>query len=329
MGSVSSRPTVVELFAGAGLFSLAFRDVGFRTVSAFEINSVAASTFRLNLGPHVEVANVKEVQPTVPSCDVLLAGPPCQGFSTLGRRNRDDPRNMLWKEITRFARQLRPKVVVIENVAAFLGSSQHRGLCRSLRRSGYQVSSFALDAADFGVPQRRLRSFTLGAFDLKIPEPRRTRKNPTTVREAWQGLSSRPDGMNQHEVLPPTSVAIERMRMIPAGGDKRDIMERAPHLAPRSWWSTSCSATDVWGRMEWDSPANTLRTEFVNPSKGRYIHPEQHRVISLREAARLHSIPDSWRFVGKPYQVARQIGNSVPPRLGRAIARQIYRRALA
>jgi len=109
--------------------------------------------------------------------------------------------------------------------------------------------------------------------------------------------------------------------MIPEGGDKRDIMRAAPELAPPSWWSFPGQLTDVWGRMEWDRPANTLRTCLQNASKGRYIHPEQERVISLREAARLHSIEDTWSFSGLPTQVARQIGNSVPPRLGRAVAR--------
>ena len=80
------------------------------------------------------------------------------------------------------------------------------------------------------------------------------------------------------------------------------------------------------GRLVWDEPANTLRTALLNPSKGRYVHPEQNRVITLREAARLHSIPDDWTFVGTPYQVARQIGNSVPPKLGRAVARAIGKR---
>jgi DNA (cytosine-5)-methyltransferase 1 len=113
------------------------------------------------------------------------------------------------------------------------------------------------------------------------------------------------------------------MRVIRPGGDKRDVMRYAPELTPPSWWRLRCQVTDAWGRMEWDRPSNTIRTALQNPSKGRYIHPEQHRVISLREAARLHTIPDGWRFAGSPKQVARQIGNSVPPSLGRAVARAV------
>ena len=114
-----------------------------------------------------------------------------------------------------------------------------------------------------------------------------------------------------------------RMRVIPPGGDKRDVMRAAPELAPPSWWKIRGEATDVWGRMLWDEPCNTLRTALLNASKGRYIHPEQDRVITLREAARLHSVRDDWRFAGTPYQVARQIGNGVPPALGRVVARAV------
>ena len=114
------------------------------------------------------------------------------------------------------------------------------------------------------------------------------------------------------------------MKVIPPGGDKRDIMRAAPELAPPSWWRTQSAVTDVWGRLHWDRPSNTLRTRLLNASKGRYIHPDQHRVMTLREAARLHSIPDTWRLDGYAYHVAQQIGNSVPPRLGRAVARTVH-----
>jgi DNA (cytosine-5)-methyltransferase 1 len=115
------------------------------------------------------------------------------------------------------------------------------------------------------------------------------------------------------------------MKLIPAEGDRWSLIERAPDLLPKSLVRLGNNATDVWGRLRWDKPSNTLRTVSLHPSKGRYMHPEQHRVITLREAARLHSIPDSWEFVGYPAQIARQIGNSVPPGLGRAIARAVLK----
>ncbi len=319
---VSSRPTVVELFAGAGLFGSAFRDQGFRLIRAIERDPVAAETYSLNLGNHIEVADVTKTVP-IGRCDVLIAGPPCQGFSTLGLRRPNDPRNNLSLEVIRWARILRPFVIAIENVAAFLESHQLQRIKRLLIRDGYHVDSFVLDAFDYGCPQHRRRSFTIAnRRGIKLSHPRRTR-SVETVREAWVGLPSKADGKNNHYSPQPSKIALARMRLIPAGGDKRDVMKKSPKLAAPSWWAVTGEVTDAWGRMRWDAPSNTLRTCLQNPSKGRYIHPNQNRVISLREAARLHSIPDEWAFAGLPTQIARQIGNSVPPRLGRAIARLI------
>jgi DNA (cytosine-5)-methyltransferase 1 len=218
---------------------------------------------------------------------------------------------------------LRPAIVVIENVAAFLHSPVWKLVKRRFERSGYEVWAGTFNAVDYGTPQLRMRSFTFASrVGMPVVRPP-TRPLAATVREAWDGLSRKPDGRNQHYAPRPSPLALSRMRVIPPGGDKRDVMRRAPRLAPRSWWSLDCQVTDVWGRMEWDKPSNTLRTALQNPSKGRYIHPEQHRVISLREAARLQAIPDSWHFDGLPYPIASQIGNSVPPTLGRAVARAV------
>jgi len=283
---------------------------------------VAAETYRRNVGDHIDVADLRRVRPEE-RCDVLVAGPPCQGFSTLGKRNPADPRNRLSLHVADWARELRPKVVVVENVAAFLRSTVWESLYRRLRRVGYEVKTFTLNALDFGVPQVRMRSFTIasrvGFCDIR---PLRNRRE-LTVREAWRGLPAEPNGRRNHYAPEPSALARARMAVIPPGGDKRDIIRNAPKLTPPSWWTLCCEVTDVWGRIHLDRPSNTLRTAFQNPSKGRYIHPTQDRVISLREAARLQSIPDDWMFVGLPTQIARQIGNSVPPVLGRAVARSV------
>jgi DNA (cytosine-5)-methyltransferase 1 len=321
---LNSRPTVVELFGGAGLFGNAFKQVGFNIIRAVEKDAVAAATYAKNVFHDVEVADIRKVTPTG-RCDVLIAGPPCQGFSTLGRRNPNDPRNRLSWEVVRWSRKLRPKVVVIENVTAFLDSPNWRQITNAFKRDGLKVSSFILNAIDYGCAQIRERSFTFAhSTNSEIVSPRR-RPSCNTVAEAWEGLSRRPDGKNHHYSPRPSAIALARMRVIPVGGDKRDVMKRCPQLAPPSWWHVSCEVTDAWGRMRWSEPANTLRTCFQNASKGRYIHPTQNRVISLREAARLHSIDDEWEFVGLPTQIARQIGNSVPPCLGRAVARSVLR----
>jgi DNA (cytosine-5)-methyltransferase 1 len=315
------KPRVVDLYAGAGLFSFSFLQAGFELVDAIELDPVAARTYAENLGYHVRVEDVRRIRPEG-RCEVLLAGPPCQGFSTLGSRRPDDPRNLLSLEVARWAAILRPLIVVVENVEAFLRSKVWSCLADQLGRLGYEVSAFVLDAADFGAPQFRRRSFTIASTIGLISAPRRAARR-TSVREAWRGLASVPDGRNNHLSPRPSTIALARMKVIPAGGDKRDVMRKAPRLAAPSWWKVHCEVTDAWGRMDWDRPCNTLRTALQNASKGRYIHPEQHRVISLREAARLHTVPDEWGFFGLPTQIARQIGNSVPPALGRAVARSI------
>lgn len=322
------KPTVVDLFAGAGLFGNAFEREGFEVVRAVEIDAVAAATHRANMSCPVDVADVQTVKADG-RCDVLIGGPPCQGFSTLGKRRPDDPRNFLCLEIARWARKLQPNVVVVENVAAFVKSPAHQLLIKQMTKMGYDTATTVIDAVDFCVPQHRRRSFTL-ASRVGIPTIKRLPgQHPGTVREAWRGLPQEPDGKNWHFAPKPSKLAHGRMAVIPQGGDKRDVMRNLPKLSAPSWWRTHGEVTDVWGRLEWDQPSNTLRTCLLNPSKGRYIHPEQHRVMSVREAARLHSITDQWTFIGTPYQVARQIGNSVPFNLGRSVARAVSQRLSA
>ena len=311
---------VIDLFSGAGLFSSAFVAEGFRVTLAVEQNRVAAETYRVNLGDHIRVDDLTKMKPAG-TCDVLVAGPPCQGFSTLGTRDKSDPRNRLSLIVGEWADLLKPKLLVVENVPTFLGSRYWARLNKKLKHLGYQTSTVVLNAADYGLPQIRRRCFAF-ASRVGTPTIEPPKSGPhMTVREAWAGLPARPTGVNGHFAPAPSAIALARMKVIPPGGDKRDVLRSAPHLAPPSWWKISGEATDVWGRMLWNEPCNTLRTALLNASKGRYIHPQQNRVITLREAARLHGIADDWHFVGTPYQVARQIGNGVPPTIGRVVAR--------
>jgi DNA (cytosine-5)-methyltransferase 1 len=323
----SSKPTVVDLFAGAGLFSHAFQREGFDVQRAIELDRLAAETYRANVGDHIEVNDVKRAR-IDRECDVIIAGPPCQGFSTLGTMRRDDPRNVLGMQVVRFARASNASVVVIENVEAFLRSPTWHRMTSAFKRLEYEIQTFTLNALDYGVPQSRVRSFTI-ASRIGLPSaPRARRGDFRTVADAFDGLALSANGRNHHYAPKPSPLALARIKLVPPGGDKRDILRRDARLAPPSWTRLDhggCEATDVWGRLEWSKPSNTLRTALLNASKGRYIHPSEHRVISLREAARLQSIPDAWTFAGKPYPVARQIGNSVPPLLGRAVARTILR----
>lgn len=312
-------PTVYDLFSGAGLFSSAFASEGFRLEVAIEQDALATETYRRNLDGNVILADIKSVVPQG-RCDVLIAGPPCQGFSTLGKRDPEDPRNRLSLLVLDWTDATQPDVVVVENVESFLLSSTWRMLSQGLQDRNYEVTTAVVDAHDYGVPQHRARSFTFGS---RLANPQ---MQPTgcrmTVQDAFEGLPSAPDGKNEHVFVKPTPKALERIQAVPPGGDRRDIMKARPDLVPPSWWRMGSEVTDAWGRLRWNEPSNTLRTD-LHPSKGRYLHPVQDRGITVREAARLQSIPDDWTFEGPRTRQIRQLGNSVPPGLGRAVARAV------
>ena len=213
-------------------------------------------------------------------------------------------------------------VIVIENVPQFINSVYWDRLRDEMDQYGFETTTWILDAYDYGTPQRRLRSFSILSKIGIPPKPRKSRKR-VTVRDAFSGLPSKPSQKDMDYAPIPSDIALKRFKNIPPGGDKRDVMKIAPELCPASWYEILGQATDVWGRMHFDEPSNTIRCSFLNASKGRYIHPTENRVISLREGARLQGVPDEWKFCGESYPIARQIGNGVPLPLGRAVAKSI------
>lgn len=315
------RPTFIDLFSGAGLFSGGMIAAGLKPVLAIECDELAAKSYARNVHTEIQVASVTEVR-AVPAADVLIAGPPCQGFSTLGRCDPTDLRNELSLAVLPWAKFSQARIVVVENVPPFVRSAQWKRLSRGLKRLGYEISTWDLDAVDFGTPQRRRRSFTIASKIGAIEEPRAKTTMPLTVRDALE--ESRIRFSDPMHVWPtPTGIAAERIALVPPCGDKRDLSRIAPHLCPPSWKRVGCNATDVWGRIDPNGPANTLRCAFQNPSKGRYLHPTENRVLSLREGARLQGIPDSWMFEGRRYPAARQIGNGVPIPLAKAVGKSL------
>ncbi len=310
--------SVGELFSGAGLFGQAFADRGAHLSFAIEMDPHAAASYSKNVGAHIELGRVQDLKPRT-KVDVIVAGPPCQGFSTLGRRDPKDARNKLCLVIPRWAKESGADVVVVENVPPFLASYHWRKMANELERDGFEICTWTLDATEYGVPQRRVRSFTI-ASKRGLPLRPQPTTDRMTAKEAFVSIR-RNDPMH---IWPEGSeLMAARMNVLPLGGDRRDIARAAPELCPPSWHKIGCQATDVWGRMDPNAPANTLRCDFQNPSKGRYIHPKQDRMISLREGARLQQIPDSWTFEGHRTAITRQIGNGVPLGLGRAVASEV------
>ena len=212
--------------------------------------------------------------------------------------------------------------------------------------SRYTVVYGVLNAADYGVPQARRRGILVAIRDadrpLSWPPPPvcgpETGSPRKTVRDAISDLPARTSGteplivdgaQHLHFGRQPEQRSLERYRAIPPGGNRFDLMRNRPDITPACWANKPSGTTDVMGRLWWDRPSATIRTEFFKPEKGRYLHPDQDRVISHREAARIQSFPDWYVFEGKKTEIARQIGNAVPPLLGRAIAEYVYDYAFA
>jgi DNA (cytosine-5)-methyltransferase 1 len=348
-GFADQRPDlyIADLFAGAGGITEGFRRAGFTPVAAVEHDKWAARTYAENFGAHILTCRIEDVQIRrsgdtlcwsgtgvdgtrieleTPEIDVLVGGPPCQGFSPLGRMNDwdyNDPRNKLWQHYVRVLDILRPKVFVLENVPELLKSAEFELLRKHVRKSGYSVAFDVLNASFYGVPQARKRAIVIGNRIGRASLLSPLLERPKTVRDAIGDLPEEPNGMNWHVGRNPTPKSIERYKAVPVGGNRFDLMRKRPDITPDCWLNKKTGSTDVFGRMWWNEPAPTIRTEFFKPEKGRYLHPAAHRPITIREAARLQTFPDEFTFIGSNVQVAKQIGNAVPVELGRRIALHI------
>jgi DNA (cytosine-5)-methyltransferase 1 len=341
----------LDLFAGAGGLSLGFEQAGhgFKPVFAVEIDPAAARTYKRNFGCPVYDGPIEDIDQFEPA-DVILGGPPCQGFSPLGRDRDDESRahlNELWQQYLRAVRQLKPRAFLIENVPDFQKSAQFGRLVDLLdsdpELKNYRYAYGVLNAADYGVPQRRRRGILIAVRGLKeVPWPPRPTHGDSSealspyvsVREAIGDLSLTPEtteiglgaggGQDLHIGRNARPSSLERYGAVPEGGNRFDLARTRPDLLPRCWANKPTGTTDVMGRLWWEKPSFTIRTEFFKPEKGRYLHPEADRPITHREAARLQSFPDTFEFEGTKIQIARQIGNAVPPGLARALADHLH-----
>ncbi len=341
---------LIDLFAGAGGLTRGFLDTGrFRSVAAVEHDRVAAATYAANFGrDHVfaeDIATWLE-RGAVPSAEVVVGGPPCQGFSNLGNKAENDPRNSLWREYFQVIREAKPLYFVIENVPQFLKSAQFAKLeARTMGRgkpNDYTLSHSVVDAADFGVPQHRKRAVVFGRLnDLPPLTPLLGNASRSTVRQALEGVApevtavSLPSSQYEfdgfsfpgtfktsqlHLARRPSQLSLDRYDKIPEGGNRFDI---PGDLLPPCWKTHKSGSVDVMGRMSWTKPSVTIRTEFYKPEKGRYLHPAENRSITHYEAALLQTFPEDHVWCGSKTAIGRQIGNAVPPVLAHAIANHL------
>ena len=315
------KPRFIEIFSGAGLFGYAFKKEGFRPVAAYELDEAAAATYRRNVCKNMVVSDLSRRDPEG-ECDVILAGPPCVGFSSIRKSGSTDPRNALCLVIPRWATETKAKVVVVENVPQFLQSTPFQLFREEMEAIGFESTTWLVNARDYRVPQNRRRCIVVFS-KIGLPNRPKAWARPRTVWDAFNGLPTAPDPSIQHFARVQSPATDARIRLIPPGGDIRDLAASHPELVPPSWFKTNGKIVDIWGRLRWGDVSNTIRTGFLHPSRGRFLHPTEHRPITFREAARLQTIPDDFIFEGLPEQLARQIGNAVPFKMGCAIARSV------
>ncbi len=362
-----ARPIGIDLFAGAGGLSLGFEQAGFDIAAAIEIDPIHCATHAYNF-PYSKTlcASVADLRgddiraaANIGNADIaaVFGGAPCQGFSMIGKRNFDDPRNHLIFHYVRLVRELQPKYCVFENVKG-LTVGQHveflEELVAALHAAGYDVvlPYRVLNAADFGVPQDRRRLFLLGV-QRGLPAPRYPDPLPDRPT-VWGAIGDLPDA-DRFATLQTSDTVVatwettapyaRRLRGLDRDPDDlgyarafdRDLLtcsRRTRHTlqSQQRFCETPPGKIEPISRffkLDPDGLCNTLRAgtdsargAFTSP---RPIHPYLPRVITVREMARLHSYPDWFRLHGTKWHGARQIGNSVPPLLARAIAREIIR----
>lgn len=346
---------LIDLFCGAGGMTLGFVDPKFsghfESVFAVDNDPAAFLTYTHNFHPGrlfhepesaTDLSQYLSEGGKIPEADVVIGGPPCQGFSLLNKKREGDQRRALWQPFMDVVQKSHASVFVIENVRQLHNSPERVAIERRAAELGFNTACKVLNSANYGTPQIRYRTVFIGwKRELYSPEfpPKETHRDPNsttkenlpewiTVKDAIGDLPD-PVGTEIRSIEPPldlhfgrspTELSKRRYRLVPLGGNRFDLQSAAPELTPQCWIKKTSGGTDLFGRLWWDRPSVTIRTEFFKPEKGRYLHPEEHRPITHREAARLMGFPDEFKFKGSKTEIARQIGNAVPPPLAAAAA---------
>lgn len=362
-----SQGTVIDLFCGAGGLSEGFRQAGYHVLAGNDFFEAAGETFSAThkearfLPGAIQQYSVEDfleaagLQPN--ELDVLVGGPPCQGFSVYNhQRGLHDERSSLYREYLRIVAGLRPNWVVLENVTGMTsagGGAAVNAIIEGLNELGYNVEAKVLRAEEYGVPQQRRRLVFIGnrlGMPIEYPKPTHgpgllpfvtiddaigdlprlsNGEEPgvmtygTEARSGYQAeLRSGSNSVQNHTAARLSKVNLERLNHIPQGGSWRDI---PVDLLPEGMKKAKRSDhTKRYGRLSWEGLASTILTK-CDPHWGAYFHPNQDRTVTVREAARLQSFPDWFEFKGSRTDQYIQVGNAVPPLLGRAIAQAIRR----
>lgn len=318
----------IDLFAGAGGMSLGFDKAGFDNILAVEYDKCFAETYRFNFPDHnLKVEDIKnisndEIKEIVGNnkIDVIIGGPPCQGFSIAGKIGRnfiDDDRNQLFREFVRFVEVIKPKVFVMENVAALKTHNKGKTIeeiIKEFEKVGYVVKNDVLNAVDYGVPQQRRRIFIIGILDKenKFSFPKKSDKQ-ITIAEALEGLPKLKSGeksdIPNHNAMNHSKQMLEKMSYVKDGGDRNDIPEE---IRPKSG--------DIRKYIRYNSKEPSI---CITGDMRKVFHFNQNRALTGRELARIQTFPDNFIFKGNAGKVQQQIGNAVPPKLAFQIANSV------
>lgn len=322
----NNKPTAIDLFSGCGGLTVGLKRAGFRVLGAVDIDPLSVQTYKAN---HCDVTlwekDIREIDPQElletlglkkGRLDLLAGCPPCQGFSTMRTLNGsvrvNDPRNDLLLEFERFVIALSPRVVMLENVPGLADDKRFEIFRRNLKKLGYRGEYRILNAANYGVPQRRRRLIYLAGMGMNIPFADKI-KRKKTVKEIIGGLpKAGQSGDPVHDMSENrTTKVLEIIRLIPKdGGSRRDLPDECQLECHKR-----CNGfKDVYGRMAWKDVAPTITSGCFNPSKGRFLHPEENRAITMREAALLQGFPLRYKFpTNSKSAIALMIGNALPP----------------
>ena len=342
---------VIDLFAGVGGLSLGFEQCGFDVVLANEYEPSIANAYKENhINTEVLVGDITQLDLDATfgkfkgNIDVVIGGPPCQGFSQKGQRKTiHDPRNFLFKYYVKVVELVKPKYFVMENVPNLLSAEDgffRKEIEELFNSLGYQLTMGVLNASDYGVPQNRRRAVIIGKRGSAAPNLPTPKRNIVTIWDAISDLAYLKSGEGEevqeykyepqsayqsmlregssllynHKATHHSALALERLEIIPPNAGKEVLPKE--HL-------TKSIYSGTWTRMRKDEISVTITTRFDTPSSGKFTHPFLNRAITVREAARIQSFPDTFHFIGNKGSQMKQVGNAVPPLLAKAIAEVI------
>ncbi len=326
----------IDLFAGCGGLTQGMHDAGFTTKVAVEIEPIAVRAYKLNHpDAHVIEKDIREVKASEikkilngKELDLLAGCPPCQGFSSVRRLNKKqnvrDDRNNLVTQYFRLVKELKPRTIMMENVPGLKDYYLFKGIVKKLNALGYQVKVEILNVKNYGVPQSRRRLVMIGSLlgEIKIPKPKLKK---ITVRDAIAKLAPPKNTLDPlHKIFAKHTEEInQRIKLTPKNGGSRIDLPKKYILKCHS--KKNVGFNDIYGRLRWDDYSSTITGGCLNPSKGRFLHPQQNRVITPREAALLQSFPINYQF---PCDIPKQalallIGNALPPKFSYHQSRNI------